>query len=262
MKESLIKCVFTYDNNCEILVPEEGFFYKDMNYCEIFMKRVNHEVNFRKIVNLLIKEKIIQGNIIDLGAWIGDNSIPWSKNINSTVYAIDPSPENCNFINKLSEINNIKNIKIITEVITDKEEIVSTNDSLWHASFQSNNLGENKITSTSLDILYKKSIIEDVDFIHLDVEGMERLVIEGSKNIIDDFNPVIIFEQHISWENYIGLSNILKSKRYRVFLINEILPGCMPDCRNILALPDKENCDEIIKLINNETQNNSLLSEI
>ena len=102
MKESLIKCIFTYDNNCEILVPEEGFFYKDMNYCEIFMKRVNHEVNFRKIVNLLIKEKIIQGNIIDLGSWIGDNSIPWSKNINSTVYAIDPSPENCNFINKLS----------------------------------------------------------------------------------------------------------------------------------------------------------------
>ena len=36
----------------------------------------------------------------------------------------------------------------------------------------------------------------------------------------------------------------------------------MPDCRNILALPAKENCEEIIKLINNEIQNDNILSEI
>jgi FkbM family methyltransferase len=262
MKNNFINCVFVHDNSCEILVPIDGFIYKDLNYCEIFMKRVEHEVIFRKIVNLLIMEKIIQGNIIDLGAWIGDNSIPWSKNIINTVYAIDPSTENCSFIQKLSEINDIKNIKILTEVITEKEKIVSTNDNLWHASFQSNESGENKINSTSLDLLYKNSIIENIDFIHLDVEGMERLVIEGSKNIIQDYEPIIIFEQHISWEDYIGLSNILKLKNYRVFLINEILPGCMPDCRNILAIPSKKNCDEIIKIINREISIDGILTEL
>jgi hypothetical protein len=54
----------------------------------MFKKRDNHEVMFRRINTYLIKNKIIKNNIIDLGAWIGDNSIPWAKNIDGTVYAI------------------------------------------------------------------------------------------------------------------------------------------------------------------------------
>ena len=53
-----------------------------------FYKR-NHKNN-----NVIDKNK----NIIDLGAWIGDNSIPWAKNIDGIVYAIDPSKENCKYI--------------------------------------------------------------------------------------------------------------------------------------------------------------------
>lgn len=61
--------IFTNDDHVRILL---------LNHCfsETFKKRDNHEVLFRRINTFLIKNKIIKNNIIDLGAWIGDNSIP------------------------------------------------------------------------------------------------------------------------------------------------------------------------------------------
>jgi len=44
MKESLIKCVFTYDNNCEILVPEEGF-------CDEIIKLINNETQNNSLLS-------------------------------------------------------------------------------------------------------------------------------------------------------------------------------------------------------------------
>jgi FkbM family methyltransferase len=243
-------CIFKYDNDCKIILPEYDIKYKELNYSDIFSNRNEHEVIFRKINTILINNKIINGNIIDLGSWIGDNSIPWAKNISGIVYAIDPSQDNCNFIKKISEINEIENIVILKEVISDSINMVSTNDNLWHASFQLNENGLNKTKSTSLDQLYKDNVIKNIDYIHLDVEGMEKRVILGAENLINEYQPIITFEQHISWEDYIGLSNYLKNKNYKVYLINEILPGCMPDCRNFLATPERLNDINIYQIIN------------
>jgi FkbM family methyltransferase len=255
-------CTFTNDNNCIIFLPNINNKYREFDYCDIFSKRDNHEVIFRKINTILINNKIIKGNIIDLGAWIGDNSIPWSKNIDGIVYAIDPSEYNCNFIKEVIKINDIKNMIVLKEVISDKIKVVSTDDDLWHASFQSNENGTNKTVSTSLDTLYENGVLEKIDYIHIDVEGMERLVIIGAQKIIDENQPIISFEQHISWEDYTGLSNYIKSKNYRVFLIDEILPGCMPDCRNLIAFPQRLDSNKIKKIIEDSIQIDNILIEI
>jgi FkbM family methyltransferase len=109
---------------------------------------------FRRINTFLIKNKIIKNNIIDLGAWIGDNSIPWARNVDDRiVYAIDPSPDNCDFINKTCELNKIKNVKIIQSAISNVNEILTTNDDLHHCSFVYENpkkTGINKVYAVSL----------------------------------------------------------------------------------------------------------------
>ena len=66
--------IFTNDDYAKVYLPNHEFSDK-------FSTRDNHEIIFRKINTLLIKSKLINGNIIDLGCWIGDNSLPWSKNI-------------------------------------------------------------------------------------------------------------------------------------------------------------------------------------
>ena len=228
-------CIFTNDNNTIIKLIDHHF-SPELSY------RDKHEVLFRRINTFLINNNIIQRNIIDLGAWIGDNSIPWSKNIKGIVYAIDPSADNCNFIKNTCTHNNITNIKIIESAISDKNEILSTNDDLTHCSFVYGNCGvdgKNKMTAVSLDYLYETKEIENVGYIHLDVEGMEYRIIQGADKLIDKDRPIITFEQHLEIDDYNLIIQHLNNKNYTIFLIDEVLPHCRPDCRNFIAFPNE-----------------------
>jgi FkbM family methyltransferase len=224
--------IFTNDNDTRIDLLDHEFSH-------VFSNRNNHEIFFRKIHSYLIKNKIIDGNIIDLGAWIGDNSLPWAKQIDHIVYAIDPSPKNINYIEEMSKYNNISNINTIQKPISDKLELVATNDNIDHCTFVDG--GGTQLNAVSLDYLYNNNEIDNISFIHLDVEGFEFKVIKGSSKIIDTFNPIITFEQHLGVDNYLDASTYLSKRGYSVYLINEILPGCNVDCRNLIAFPKKYN---------------------
>ena len=199
---------------------------------------------------------VFKNNSIDLGAWIGDNTIPWSKRSGSdakrtlsdqkrslsnqkqsVVYAIDPSRENCDFIQRMCDHNKIDNVKIFQTAISDKMETLSTNDDMYHCTFVQGCEGRNKVNAITLDHLFNIGEIENIGYIHLDVEGMEYNVISGSEKIIDSYKPVITFEQHLEIDNYNLILEHLTNKNYVVFLIDEVLPGCRPDCRNSIAFP-------------------------
>src|SRR5436305_11920183 len=97
--------IFPNDDNAFLLIPKEpNNVYSDYN------RRPYHESLFRWVIQLLIKKKIIDGNIIDLGAWIGDNAAPWAKIQNNLIYAIDPSDINCEYINRVKNLNNLDNL--------------------------------------------------------------------------------------------------------------------------------------------------------
>ena len=237
--------VFTNDDNVRITLINTPI-------SQVLKKRDNHEVLFRRINTFLIKNKIIKNNIIDLGAWIGDNTMPWAKNIDGVVYAIDPSPNNCNFINETCKLNNITNVKTIEYAITNKNEILSTDNDLQHCSFVYGNSmlnGKNKVNAVSLDYLYNTNVIENVGYIHLDVEGMEYKVLEGSVELIEKCRPLITFEQHLEIDNYDMILSFLTKHNYTVFLINEILPECRHDCRNSISFPNEIYNETLIKNI-------------
>ena len=242
--------VFTNDNNVNVKLINHVFSNK-------FRNRDNHEVMFRRIHTYLIQNKFIDGNIIDLGAWTGDNSIPWAMNLSHTIYAIDPSPDNINYIEQMAKANNIMNIKTIQKAIGDKNEIICTNDNINHCSFNKKG-GRTKVECVTLDYLYSKGEIDNIACIHLDVEGFESNVIKGSKKIIELFNPIISYEQHLDIDNYKELSLHLYNQGYNIYLINEILPGCRHDCRNLLAFPKTINIQ--INKINSSIGKNVLLS--
>lgn len=213
---------------------------KDHWYSNIMQKRDAHEKIFRRIHTYLILKNVIKKNILDSGAWIGDNSIPWSLNISKErkVFAIDPSLDNISFIERTAELNGITNIVTIKTALSDKEETIGTDDDIHHANFSKG--GEKyKIDAVPLDKLYAEGKIYDIDFMHLDVENMEYKVVVGAEKLIDTLNPIVTFEQHLQREDYMTLVNWFKSKSYTVYVIEEILLGCFPDCRNIIALPKR-----------------------
>ena len=256
-------CIFTNDNNTNVLLIEHPL-------SQIFAGRDSHEVLFRRMHTYLINQGIIKNNIIDLGAWIGDNTIPWAKSIgaksigtksigtksigtksieaksieaksieakSTTIYAIDPSPENCNFIRQMCIHNQIDNVKVFQTAVSNICETLSTNDDMYHCTFSSDETGRNKAEAVSLDHLFLIRDIENIGYIHLDVEGMEYKVLLGSKIIIETYKPIITFEQHLEIDNYNLILDYLTELNYVVFLIDEVLPGCRADCRNSIAFP-------------------------
>jgi len=237
------QCIFSNDNDAVITLV-------DHHFSHIFARRNNHEVLFRRISTFLIIRGDIHGNIIDLGAWIGDNTVPWAKNIgiDNMVYAIDPSTENCDFIKQTCALNDITNVEVIQTAISDKNEILSTSDDLTHCSFLSE--GAHKVSAVTLDHLFQNNIINNVGYIHLDVEGLEYRVVLGADKLIDAMRPIIAFEQHLETDNVMELIGHMNNKQYVVFMIDEVLPGCRPDCRNFLAFPNEKFDGKMVDELN------------
>jgi FkbM family methyltransferase len=233
--------IFQNDNNIRLTLLESHPF------TETFVKRDDHEVIFRRIHSYLIQKQIIKGNIIDLGAWMGDNSLPWAKQTPATIYAIDPSPQNIQFIRDMCAINEISNIKTIQTPVSDKNERVTKNGHINHCSFVEGGDGATGMDAVSLDFLYDTKQIERVGFIHLDVEGFEERVVRGAERLLRECRPIVTFEQHLTIDDYMWIVNHLEEKRYDVYLIHEVLPGCRSDCRNILAFP-RELCVNISEI--------------
>jgi len=247
---------FIHDNNIELTLSDE--LTSKFNYqIDIFDSMISHEKIFRNIIIELINLNIIDRNknFIDLGGYVGDNSLPWAKNIDGIVYCIEPSKINIEFINELLKHNAIKNVTLFNICISDKEETLSTNGSIdigHNVSFVYDkkrysliwNKNENKIfklKSTTLDILYENKDIDNITFIHIDVEGMELLVLNGSKNIISIFKPVIVFEVHLKQQipDKNELVTFFIERDYIVYIINEVCGR--KDCRNFLAIPTNIN---------------------
>ena len=241
------KCVFKNDNGVEMKL------IKHRNSA-VFATRDNHEVFFRRIHTYLINEKIITRNLIDLGAWLGDNSIPWALNLpESIIYSIDPSGSNIRFIKDMCALNKITNVKTIQVAVSDKIEKLTTNQNINHCSFvynNANNNGRHIEYAVSLDSLHNDGDIKDIGYIHLDVEGMEYRVMKGAEHLIDKYNPIITFEQHLEIDDTEIIKTFLQNKKYIIYMIDEILPGCRLDCRNFLAFPENIHTEELIKKIN------------
>lgn len=209
-----------------------------------FVTRMYHEVLFRRIHTHL--RDVLVGNWIDVGAWIGDNSIPWAKQSpERVVYAIDPGPDNCNFIRTIAHVNNLSNVRVFQLAITDRQKLLSTDEDLTHCTLRAGSDGAHTVEGVALDSLLRSKLLTDIGYIHLDVEGMEWDVIRGSEDIIRTYHPVFSVEQHLETDDYLGLVAHLQQRGYRVFMIHETLAGNRLDCRNLLAFPRTRNVDEI-----------------
>jgi len=243
----MLTTTFVNDNNVVLITPN-----KPEHPYSALPFRPYHEVGFRQLTAYLMNTKLVQGNIIDLGAWIGDNSVPWGKmNPQNVIYAIDPSDVNCNFIKEMIELNHANNVKVIQSAISDKMEIISTDHNLLHATFNQDQAGQNKVQAVTLDYLDDEKIIENIGYIHLDVEGMEFQVLNGSNKIIEKYRPIIAYEVHLTTDKHVeDIKQFLKSKNYVIYLIDEVLPGCNYDCRNCLAIPQEKHPSDLPEKLN------------
>lgn len=143
--------------------------------------------------------------VFDVGAHIGLVSLPISNVINENgyVYAFEPAEANLKYLNRHIRMNNIENIKVISNLVgsSNKENVdffELSDPSGMNASIKNDKTNEYKKKSRNqinLDTFCKTESVNP-DIIKIDVEGYEYEVLDGAKEIISSSKPVIFLSVH------------------------------------------------------------------
>jgi FkbM family methyltransferase len=239
----MFKVAFPNDGGVEVAVPSGHPISKEYQW------RPKHEAGFRRLVFRLLDTGLISKDeaILDTGCWIGDNAVPWSLLTRGPVYAVDPGAMNIEYIQTLKGMNPVPNLEPILGAFSDQEEVLETPNGLDHCSFvfykaEGGAKGKpmNTVAATTLDALATKSGWVKLGFIHLDVEGMELNVIRGGLGRIRADRPIVTYEVHLEGAEEEGVPEIEKTFKelgYDVYIHDEQLLYCRPDCRNCFAIP-------------------------
>jgi len=157
-----------------------------------------------KTVTSLVKMEIKKGDtVLDIGAHIGYYTVIFSQLVGpkGKVYSFEPDPRNFLLLQKTVQENNLTNVEIFNNAVSDKNKLVeffqSTADSIGNRLVDSvyNESGiKIQINSISIDEFFKNRN-DEINFIKLDIQGAEGVAINGLKNILRTNKKIKIMQQ-------------------------------------------------------------------
>ncbi len=173
------------------LKNSDGLFHVRANKSDLWMCSPLGDLDMRKYFDLE------EGTFIDVGANIGRYSIALAKRPKVHVIAFEPDPSNFDALKRNILLNNLQEkIEIFPIALSNK-----SGEAIFYINKE--NAGNSSLemqrgqTSTQIKVRTERAdnlVKEKVDFIKIDVEGAESLVLKGASNIIKKFLPKIIFE--------------------------------------------------------------------
>lgn len=167
-----------------------------------------------------ITQKIVKCNrpiVFDVGAHVGIFSLfILEKNPNSIIFAIEPEKTNFELLRK--NIKNLKNVKTLKYAITDKISKINlflSPLSYAHTIVDRGNVGRKTqlVRSVTINYLLKKFKVKKIDFMKIDVESAEELVLKGCKGSLNKINFLMI---EIHDEKSIPVLIKLLGKKYSI----------------------------------------------
>ena len=165
-----------------------------------------------------LKKYIVNGDILDIGAYIGDSAIILSQYTKKKVYSYELSPvlsnkikKNIKKFNNISEIKNLKlteKVVVINKGISNKEDIIYVKD-VANAGGSINDKGNIPVSITSIDKEVKRLHLIP-KYIKADVEGIGLDVLKGSIEIIKKYRPIITIAIYHSFDEFFGIYEFMK----------------------------------------------------
>ena len=142
---------------------------------------------------------------IDVGANGGLYTVIAAEKIqnNGHIYACEPSQRELELLEHNIKINSLDNVTIIKSVISSEGGTVKfgiAQDGAMNSLSQTDHPGQkidhwDNIESTTIDNLIESYQLTKIKLVKIDVEGAEKLVIDGAKELLQSKNsPVILLE--------------------------------------------------------------------
>jgi FkbM family methyltransferase len=162
--------------------------YEKDHIGKVMLSGKHYEHPFLEAIFKRVKNKRVA---IDVGANIGTHTIPYGKHFQRVV-AFEPNPPAFTLLRNNIEANNLTNVRAYQIALSDRSRTTSI------ANTYNGNLGAARIRKTEGDIKVKR--LDEYNFkptfIKIDVEGHEKEVIEGGREMIWKYKPVIFFESN------------------------------------------------------------------
>ena len=195
------------------MIKDLEFFFKNIFFSEKYLlnKRLNRAIknNYEKELSLINRFRDKSKSAIDVGVYRGVYSYKLSEEFKH-VYAFEPNPLIYPFLKKnltkiiknltlsncaLSNSAGIANLKIPTRSKSifkgNVEELYKLGLATIHKKNNFNNYESINVTKTTLDDNLQNI---NIGFIKIDVEGHEKEVIEGARNLITKYKPILLVE--------------------------------------------------------------------
>lgn len=154
-----------------------------------------------------LTQNLKNGDIfIDIGANVGLFSLLASPLVGNSgkVIAFEPSPVTFERLKENIEYNKFENVEIVNKGISDKEGVLSIN--LYEEGYDAWNsfapspenfnkaLKKHDVVVTTLDNELRNIDKSKIKLIKIDVEGWEKFVLNGAKDILENYAPIIMME--------------------------------------------------------------------
>ncbi|WGS70982.1 FkbM family methyltransferase [Pseudanabaena galeata] len=198
----------------------------------------------------------IQGGmtIIDVGANAGVYAFSAAKRVGATgrVLAIEPFSACVNYLNETCRVNQFDWVNVCAGAASDRigkaklsvgaaselNEVVA-DDSVVSGSFE-------EVDCFTLDSLLDKYDVKRVDFLKIDAEGHELQVLKGSDRLLQEFSPIILYENIAGAQgSNLPVADYLREHNYKLFRYQPYLKNLVPieighdfqGSLNIIAVP-------------------------
>lgn len=216
----------------------------------------------------LMLSKIKEGDVVlDIGANIGYYAVLFAEKTGKTgkVIAIEPDPINFEILQKNIKENKLFNVVAVQAAVGNenkKMEIFKSKENFGdHRMWNQNPLPDKpesplkeggqfrkskEVFCRRLDDLLKELEYQKIDFIKMDVQGFESLVVKGGEKVIEKNKPIIFFE-YWPWGNKKAGSDIKKMMNFfrkiykKIFWIDEYIQIYSPVSQKFL---DKKYSDK------------------
>ena len=207
---------------------------------------------------LMLLERFLKPGMVfvDGGANTGVFAFTAARLVGPTgrVLAFEPGSACFAALTQSRALNQFEHLRLVNKALSNQ----SGTARLYHCMGQENafSLGaENgatfdEISTTTLDEIAQAEQLPRVDFIKLDVEGAEELVLRGAKQVLEHSRPMVLFEVNPEASQRLKLAHdgacqLLRELGYQLFSLDdraELMPATtLPEhCGNLLAIPQEK----------------------
>lgn len=156
----------------------------------------SYELEKRRVFENTVRSGSV---VFDIGAHVGFYTLLSSVLVGTRgeVFAFEPVQKNLRYLREHLRLNNVSNVNIVEAAVADRDKTVSfheggANTFTGHVTAS----GPDRIRAVSLDELLTRGEIPLPDYMKIDVEGAEMLVLLGAKHVLAQAHPVLFLATH------------------------------------------------------------------